>query len=118
MYPCPGCQHRTIAFLRKWLSWPASPAKCNHCGASCCIATVDASGTLAAAAVFITLAGFAAVAAGAAYLLLLGLSLSFAFYFWRQHRAALIRVSEQEAAVAKRSGWLMFLAFVFPSLFS
>ena len=34
--------------------------------------------------------------------LVIGIAFAFAFYFWRQHRARLVRVSEHEATTAKR----------------
>ena len=83
----------------------------------CCIAIVNSAGIFAAAAVFITLSGFLAVVAHGFYPLGLGILLAVAFYFWRQHRAALVVVTDRENRTAKRSGWVMLLAALFPSLF-
>ena len=118
MYACPSCQQRKISFLRKWWSWPASPAQCPNCHSWSAIATVSASGTSVAAIVIVTLSGFAAVAVHSALPLLGGVTGAIAFYFWLQHRAALINVSEEEMKLAKRSNWLLFLAFLFPIFFS
>jgi uncharacterized membrane protein len=66
----------------------------------------------------LTLCGFIAVAVHAAYPLLLGGVAVVAFYFWRQHRARLVVVSEAAAKLANRSAWAMLLLWIFPSLFS
>lgn len=118
LYYCPSCGAQSITFMRKWLSWAASPARCSACRKGCAIPIVDASGTLAASAVFVTLCGFAAVALQAIYPLLLGLSVAAAYYFWRQHRVQLVPVTDEELQTAKRSAWLALLVALFPSTFS
>lgn len=109
MYACPNCRSSTIGFISKWRSRPALPVMCRACGAHACIATVDASAALALAAVLVTLSGFASVALGTLLPLASGLAVAVAWYVWRQHRAALVRVSKQELANARRSDWLTML---------
>lgn len=118
MYHCPSCRAQSITFMRKWLSWSASPARCRTCGKGCAIPIVDASETLAASAVVVTLCGFAAVAVQATYPLVLGLGVAVGYYFWRQHRAQLVPITEAELQTAKRSSWLALLVALFPGTFS
>jgi 4-hydroxybenzoate polyprenyltransferase len=82
------------------------------------IGTIDSGGILAVAAVIATLSGFVAAALKSVYPMFLGLILSAVYYIWRQHRAKLIRISDDEFKLAKRSSTLMLLAALFPSLFS
>jgi hypothetical protein len=104
--------------MHKWLSWSAAPARCRACGAQSAIAVVDASGILVGATVLVTACGFVAAAVHAAYPLLIGMALAVAHYFWRQHRAALMVITQEETRTAKRSARLTLLALVFPSFFS
>ena len=69
------------------------------------------------AAVLVTLFGFAAAAVKSVLPLLLGLCLVALHYFWQQHRAKLIRISDEEFRLAKRTNTLMLCAAIFPSLF-
>lgn len=39
------------------------------------------------------------------------------FYFWRQHRARLVIVTEAESKAAKKSALAIFLCSLFPGLF-
>jgi 4-hydroxybenzoate polyprenyltransferase len=118
MYQCPSCAGRSITFMHKWLASSAAPARCNRCGCGSAIAIVDASGTLVAATLLITASGFVAAAVNAVYPLALGAVLAVAYYFWRQHRAQLRIVPQQETATAKRSGWVAFLALIFQGFLS
>jgi hypothetical protein len=118
MYACPSCASRCITFLHKWLSWSAAPAKCSHCGAACAISIDDASGIVVAAALFVTLSGFAAMAMHSIYPVLAGAFLAVGYYFWRQHRAPLMLITAQETATARRSGWIAILASLFPGFLS
>jgi hypothetical protein len=54
----------------------------------------------------------------AIYPLLLGLSVAAAYYFWRQHRAQLVPITDAELQTAKRSAWLALLIALFPGTFS
>lgn len=117
MYQCPSCERETISFLRKWWSSSAAPATCSNCGSRWAIATIDASGILVAATLVVTVGGLSAALARSGYPLLLAACAAVLYYFWKQHRAKLVRISEKEFKAAKRSSALMLLAAVFPSLF-
>lgn len=117
MYACPRCRASTISFLHKWLSWSAQPARCSGCGRSCAIAIVDASGILVVAALLITGSGFAAIATHAYWPVVMGVLSATVFYFWRQHRARLVIVTEAESKAAKKSALAIFLCSLFPGLF-
>jgi hypothetical protein len=118
MYACPSCQSKTISFLRKWCSWPATPVTCSNCKSRWAIATADSSRILVVATVVVTLSGFGAAAVKSLYPLLLGLCLAVLYYFWQQHRTKLTLISDEEFKVAKRTNALMLLAAIFPSLFT
>lgn len=85
---------------------------------ACAIRIVDSSGFFAAAIVIVTLSGFASVWIQSGSPLLLGCVGAIAYYFWRQHAAELAVVSEHEHKTAKRSAWLAFVAWLFPSFFN
>jgi uncharacterized iron-regulated membrane protein len=46
------------------------------------------------------------------------MALAVAYYFWRQHRAPLMVITQEETRTAKRSSRLTLLALLFPSFFS
>jgi hypothetical protein len=117
MYQCPNCERETVSFLRKWWSSAAAPATCAICGSRSAITSVDASGILVGATVVVTLCGFLAAVVRSGYPLLLGVCAAVFYYFWMQHCASLVHISEREFKTARRSNALMLLAAVFPSLF-
>jgi ribosomal protein S27E len=118
MYACPSCNQRTISFAHKWLSWSYMPARCLSCKSGCAIATGDSGGILVVSAIVVTLFGFAAVAVQAVYPFVIGIVLACGFYFWRQHRAKLMVVTDAEAKTANRSAWVMCLLWLLPGFFS
>lgn len=118
MYRCPSCNEPTISFLRKWLSWRETPARCSSCKRGCAITIADAGGIVIVCAVFVTLCGFAAVAAHSSLPFVVGIVLAATFYFWRQHKAALVSISEEEIKTANRTFWAMVLLSLFPTFFS
>ena len=118
MYLCPSCREPTISFLHKWLSWREAPAMCSACHCGCAIAIADAAGIVVFAAVFVTLCGFAAVAVQSAWVVVAGILAATTFYFWRQHKAHLVAISEEETKTANRSAWAMLLLWLFPAFFS
>jgi hypothetical protein len=118
MYLCPSCREPTISFLRKWLSWREMPALCSSCHRGCAIAISDAGGIVVVAAVFITLSGFAAVAVQLAWVFVVGIAAATGFYFWRQHKAHLVAISDEETKAANRSAWAMLLLWLFPTFFN
>ena len=118
MYPCPSCRSHSISFRRKWLSWSSLPAGCAVCGRASAIAIAESSGVLVAGLLVATLGGFAAVWLQTVGPLLVSMAIAAGYYFWRQHTAELVAVSEHEQAVAQRSAWVVLLASVFPAWFS
>ena len=72
---------------------------------------------MAAVAILVTLSGFAAIWAQAAWLFVLGVTAAIAYYFWCQHAARLSVVTEKELKVAKRSALLGLLMAAFPAWF-
>lgn len=118
MYSCPSCGKPALTFLKKWLSWSACPARCHECGKVCAISIADSSLYLVISTVMLTVSGFAAVWLHSVLPLLAGALVSVGHYFWRQHTAPVVVVSEEENTVAKRSAVLGLLLALFPSFFS
>jgi len=103
MYACPSCHEPTIGYFRKWLSYPAIPARCSRCGAYSHSYRLSRGVGVVVAAVVVTLCGFAAIAVHSAVPLLLGLAISLMFYAWHWHRVQLELLSP-EAVAAARAG--------------
>jgi len=82
------------------------------------MSVIDASGTLVAAILLITAAGFLAVWSGQSWTFILGIGLALCQYFWQQHNRPLAIVSEEEYKIASRSTTAVFLATLFPFWFT
>jgi hypothetical protein len=117
MYPCPGCQQRTIGLFRKWLSSPPIPARCTHCGAYSHAWRLSRGLGLVIFAVVVTLCGFAAIAVESPLPLLAGVAVSLLYYVWHWHRIGLEPISAESVATARAGesafGLVALLAFFF-----
>lgn len=115
MYACPTCGALTISYFRKWLSYPTLPARCSACH-SCSHAQRRSGGLgIVVAALVITACGFAAVAIGSGWPLLVGVFSALGFYLWHWHRVSLEPLSAEEVAAARVTeglSWAALLAVI------
>jgi hypothetical protein len=112
MYPCPSCRALTVGYFRKWLSYPTLPAYCNACSRYSYAQRQSGGLGVVVAAIVITACGFAAVAVGSAWPLLLGLLSAALFYLWHWHRVPLEPLSPEQVAAARLAEGLSFAALL------
>ena len=116
-YACPSCSQKGISFFRKWLSFPAVPAKCKSCGAYSFAQRSSGGAGLVVSATALTLLGFLAIYLKSALPFLVGGILVIIFYLrhWHKVRLELIPVEVVQAARKAEavSGvtWLLLIFF-------
>jgi len=103
MYRCPSCNQRTIGYFRKWLSYPAIPARCPSCGTYSHGHRASGGLGFVISAVVITLCGFLSVSSDSPWPILFGVLSSFAYYLWHWHRVRLEPLAPEAVAAARRS---------------
>jgi hypothetical protein len=103
MYACPSCNERTIGYFRKWLSYPAIPARCSSCDAYSHAHRASGGLGLVVSAVVITLCGFASVASHTPWPILVGALSSLAYYLWHWHQVRLEPLTPEAVAAARKS---------------
>ena len=116
-YACPACGDKTISFFRKWLSYPAIPAKCKSCSAYS-YAHRDSGGVgLVVSALSMTLLGFLAAYLKSSWPLLLGGICVAAYYFWHWNNVKLESIPLASVQAARQGEtvwgvtWLLLIFF-------
>ena len=112
MYACPTCRKRTIGYFRKWLSYPAIPARCSECHCYSSAYRTSRGLGIVVFAVVITLCGFASIGTHSGWPLLAGAAGSAAFYAWHWHRVALEPLTSLEVSGARSAEGLFALAAI------
>src|SRR5437773_7518063 len=103
MYRCPSCNERTIGYFRKWLSYPAIPARCPSCGAYSHGHRASGGLGFVISAVVITLCGLVSVSSHSPWPILLGVLPSVVYYLWHWHRGRLEPLTLEDVAAARRT---------------
>jgi len=103
MYSCPSCNERTIGYFRKWLSYPAIPARCSNCGSYSHAQRASGGLGLVVSAIIITLCGFASVATHTPWPIVAGAVSSLIYYLWHWHQVLLESLSPEEVAAARKT---------------
>jgi uncharacterized protein (DUF983 family) len=103
MYSCPSCNERTIGHFRKWLSYPAIPARCSNCGSYSHAQRASGGLGLVVSAIVITLCGFASVASHTPWPILAGALSSLIYYLWHWHQVHLESLTPDAVATARKT---------------
>ena len=116
-YACPSCNHKGISFFRKWLSFPAVPAKCKFCDAYSFAQRSSGGAGLVVAALALTLLGFLAIYLSSALPFLVGGIFVVVYYLWHWHKGRLELISVEMMQAARQTEavfgltWLLLIFF-------
>ncbi len=119
MSPCPHCRQPGVSAGRKWLSSPAFPASCRHCGGLSYLATSRASDILLSFTLWLLACGLCAALLNSGWPLYLGLLVGLAVYARYWQRTALTPTDAASTAQTQaRHAVLNALAVLLTALWS
>lgn len=112
LHSCPHCRQAGIGIVTKWLSSPAMPAQCRHCGGLSYVAAGRSADILLLATLWLMVSGLLAALLGAAWPLLAGALASLVVYCRHWQRASLTATDAKTCAQTEQRHAILNLVAV------